>query len=93
MGSSSGGDQSPGMFYALRHGWSNGGSAEQVGFAPPIIRCGDVGDIGRRRERPERQVRARGVEVSDPCRNFILGEATSLHRHPASIASLVHSVP
>ena len=52
---------------------SNGRSAELVGVAQPIVRCGEVGSIGRRREVSERRVLARGVEVRDPCRHLGAG--------------------
>ena len=37
-------------FYAVWRGWSNVRSAELVGVAQPIARCGEIGGIGRRRE-------------------------------------------
>jgi hypothetical protein len=58
------------VFYAVWRGCSNGRSAELVGIAQPIARCGDVGGIGRRREVSERRVRTRGVEVCDPGRDL-----------------------
>lgn len=45
-------------------GWSNGRWAELV--AQPIVRCCEVGGVGRRREVSQRRVRARGVEVGNP---------------------------
>jgi hypothetical protein len=59
-----------GGIYAYWRGWSNGRSAELVGGAQPIDRCGELGGIGRRREVAERRVRARGVVVGDPDRDL-----------------------
>ena len=45
---------------------SNGGSAELVGVAPAITRCGEVGGISRWGSVPERRVRPARVEVGEP---------------------------
>lgn len=52
--------------YADWRGWSNGRSAELVGVAQPIARCGEVGGIGRRGLVFERGVRPLAVVVGDP---------------------------
>ena len=52
--------------YARWRRWSNGRSAELVGVAQPIIRCGEVGGIGRRGEVFQRRVRSPNIVVSDP---------------------------
>ena len=46
--------------------WSNGGSAELVGVAPAITRCGEVGGISRWGSVAEGGVRPITVEVSEP---------------------------
>ena len=49
----------------LRRG-SNGRSAELVGVAQPIARCGECGGEGRRRKVAERRVRTALVVAGDP---------------------------
>src|SRR6476659_2996793 len=51
-------------------GWSNGRSAELVGVAQPIARCGKCGGVCRRREVLQRRVRTLPVVVGDPCRDL-----------------------
>ncbi len=48
--------------------WSNGGSAELVGVAPAITRCGEVGGISRWGSIAERGVRTAAVDVGHPSR-------------------------
>jgi hypothetical protein len=45
-------------------------SAELVGVAQPVARCGEVGGIGRRRQVAQRRMRALAVVVVGPSRNF-----------------------
>src|SRR3954470_4105436 len=45
---------------------SNGRSAELVGVAQPIVRCGEIGGIGRRRDVSERRMWAPFVVVVSP---------------------------
>jgi hypothetical protein len=45
-------------------------SAELVGIAQPVGRCGEVGGIGRRCQVAQRGVRALAVVVADPIRNL-----------------------
>ena len=45
---------------------SKGRSAQLVGVAQPIVRCGEIGGIGRRREIAERGMGATLVEIGDP---------------------------
>lgn len=52
---------------------SNVRSAELVGVAQPIARCGEVGGIGRRGQIAERGMRALAVVVADPIRNLGAG--------------------
>ena len=54
------------MRVARQRQGSNGGSAELVGVAPAIARCGEVGGIRRWGSISERRVRAARVEVGDP---------------------------
>ena len=56
-------------FYAVGRGWSNVRSAERVGVAQPIARCGEIGGIGCRREVAQRRVRPPLVVIVDPVRN------------------------
>src|ERR1700730_16662555 len=53
--------------YALRRGWRNGRSAELVGVAQPIVRCGECGGVGRRGEVSQGRVWALAIVVGDPC--------------------------
>ena len=48
-------------------------SAKLVAAAQPIVRCGEVVGIGRRREVSERRMRALGIEVDDPGSNLGAG--------------------
>ena len=52
--------------YAKWRGWSNGRSAELVGVAQPIVRCGEMGGISRGGEVFQRRVGAPDIVVGDP---------------------------
>src|SRR5215510_8506035 len=52
--------------YAKWRGWSNGRSAELVGVAQPVVRCGEVGGIGRGGQVSQRRVRPLEIVVGDP---------------------------
>ncbi|MGY3461697.1 hypothetical protein ACVWW5_007147 [Bradyrhizobium sp. LM3.4] len=51
------------------YGVSNVRSAELVGVAQPVARCGEVGGIGRRRQVAQRRMRALAVVVGGPSGN------------------------
>lgn len=59
-----------GFLYALRRWLSNGRSAELAGVAQPIVRCGECGGIGCRREVFQQRVRAFAIVIGDLCRNL-----------------------
>jgi hypothetical protein len=54
------------LMYAVRRGLSNGQSAELVGVAEPIARCGEGGGIGRWCEMAQRRMRTLVVVVGEP---------------------------
>ena len=73
---SSSGGQSPLVNLAQQRRGSNGRSAELVGFAQPIVRCGEIGRVSGRGEVAERRVRPAAIEVDRPAgdRRFGVGE-------------------
>lgn len=52
--------------YAKWRGWSNGRLAELVGVAQPIVRCGEVGGVGRGGQVLQRRVGTLEIVVGDP---------------------------
>lgn len=54
-----------GALCAKWRGWSSGRSAELVGVAQPIVRCGEVGCMGRGQVF-QRRVRSPDIVVGDP---------------------------
>lgn len=54
-------------------GESNGRSAALVGVAQPIVRCGEVGGVGRRRQVAQRRMRRLQVVVGNPNRDLRAG--------------------